>query len=159
MKRTSPLLGKTETYSDLFLHNQGFFIVKALGQVFSSKKRLCSELYKFYEIFLIKTYTRSRHILSGCYSKYQIVGLKNSHFFYYISQILATIRDVTPWEHSHKIISMFWGNTEHIELMMLSEDNIKVAQYLTELPEKKWFADKLTRSIEIAKSYKESEGK
>ena len=88
---------------------KAFFIVKALGQVFSSKKRLCSELYKFYEIFLIKTYTRSRHILSGCYSKYQIVGLKNSHFFYYISQILATIRDATPWEHSHKIISMFWG--------------------------------------------------
>lgn len=51
------------------------------------------------------------------------------------------------------------GNTEHIELMMLGEDNIKVAQYLTELPEKKWFADKLTRSIEIAKSYKENEGK
>lgn len=48
------------------------------------------------------------------------------------------------------------GNTEHIELMMLGEDNIKVAQYLTELPEKKWFADKLTRSIEIANSLKET---
>lgn len=47
------------------------------------------------------------------------------------------------------------GNTEHIELMMLGEDNIKVAQYLTELPEKKWFADKLIRSIEIAKGYKQ----
>lgn len=45
------------------------------------------------------------------------------------------------------------GNTEHIELMMLGEDNIKVAQYLTELPEKKWFADKLMRSIEIAREY------
>ncbi len=44
------------------------------------------------------------------------------------------------------------GNTDHIELMMLGEDNIKVAQYLTELPEKTWFADKLTRSIEIARS-------
>lgn len=58
-----------------------------------------------------------------------------------------------------RLFLCFGGNTEHIELMMLSEDNIKVAQYLTELPEKKWFADKLTRSIEIAKSYKESEGK
>ena len=48
------------------------------------------------------------------------------------------------------------GNTEHIELMMLGEDNIKVAQYLTELPEKKWFADKLTRSIEIARSHQNS---
>lgn len=48
------------------------------------------------------------------------------------------------------------GNTDHIELMMLGEDNIKVAQYLTELPEKKWFLDKLTRSIEIAKSHQAS---
>ncbi len=45
------------------------------------------------------------------------------------------------------------GNTEHIELMMLDEENIKVAQYLTELPEKKWFADKLMRAIEIARSH------
>lgn len=46
------------------------------------------------------------------------------------------------------------GNTEHVELMMLGEDNIKVAQYLTELPEKKWFVDKLIRSIEIARNQK-----
>lgn len=44
------------------------------------------------------------------------------------------------------------GNTEHIELMMLGNENIKVVQYLTDLPDKKWFADKLTRSIEIARS-------
>lgn len=45
------------------------------------------------------------------------------------------------------------GNTEHIELMMLGDDHIKVAQYLTDLPEKKWFADKLMRSIEIARNH------
>lgn len=49
------------------------------------------------------------------------------------------------------------GNTDHIELMMLGEDNIKVAKYLTELPEKKWFLDKLSRSIEIARSNQESD--
>jgi len=43
------------------------------------------------------------------------------------------------------------GNTEHIELLMLEEKKIKVAQYLTELPSKQWFADKLHRSIEIAR--------
>ena len=43
------------------------------------------------------------------------------------------------------------GNTEHIELLMLDEKEIKVAQYLTELPSKEWFADKLHRAIEIAK--------
>ena len=45
------------------------------------------------------------------------------------------------------------GNTEHIELMMLNEDHIKVAQYLTCLPDKQWFIDKLNRSILIAKEH------
>ncbi len=43
------------------------------------------------------------------------------------------------------------GNTEHIELLMLDELNIKVAQYLTILPDKQWFIDKLNRAILIAK--------
>ncbi len=46
------------------------------------------------------------------------------------------------------------GNTEHIELMMLDEDRIKVAQYLTCLPDKQWFVEKLNRSILIAKEHK-----
>lgn len=43
------------------------------------------------------------------------------------------------------------GNTEHIELLMLDEQNIKVAQYLTVLPDKQWFIDKMNRSILIAR--------
>lgn len=43
------------------------------------------------------------------------------------------------------------GNTEHVELLMLDEKQIRVAQYLTELPSKEWFADKLHRAFEIAK--------
>jgi len=43
------------------------------------------------------------------------------------------------------------GNTEHVELLMLHNNEIKVAQYFTELPDKAWFADKLHRSMEIAK--------
>lgn len=50
------------------------------------------------------------------------------------------------------------GNTEHIELLMLDHHQIKVAQYLTELPDKQWFADKLHRALEIAKmNQKENE--
>ncbi len=49
------------------------------------------------------------------------------------------------------------GNTEHIELLMLDEPNIKVGQYLTYLPEKQWFIDKLNRSILIAKEYKDKQ--
>lgn len=48
------------------------------------------------------------------------------------------------------------GNTEHIELLMLDESEIKVAQYLTELPSKEWFVDKLHRAIKIAKMNQES---
>lgn len=48
------------------------------------------------------------------------------------------------------------GNTEHIELLMLDESEIKVAQYLTELPTKEWFVDKLHRAIEIAKLNQEN---
>jgi hypothetical protein len=33
---------------------------------------------------------------------------------------------------------------------MLNEPDIKVAQYLTELPDKKWFADKLHKAKELA---------
>lgn len=43
------------------------------------------------------------------------------------------------------------GNTEHIELLMLDDANIKVSQYTTSLPDKQWFIDKLNRSIMIAK--------
>ena len=43
------------------------------------------------------------------------------------------------------------GNTEYVEYLMLGDDNIKVAQYLTCLPDKQWFVDKLNRSILIAK--------
>ena len=38
-----------------------------------------------------------------------------------------------------------------MELLMLDEQNIKVAQYLTVLPEKQWFIDKMNRSIAIAR--------
>lgn len=43
------------------------------------------------------------------------------------------------------------GNTEHVELLMLDEKQIRVAQYLTGLPGKEWFAEKLHRALEIAK--------
>lgn len=43
------------------------------------------------------------------------------------------------------------GNTEHVQLLMLDHDQIKIAQYLTELPDKQWFADRLQRALEIAK--------
>jgi predicted nuclease of restriction endonuclease-like (RecB) superfamily len=43
------------------------------------------------------------------------------------------------------------GNTEHIEYLMLEEGNIKVAQYYTQLPDKKLLSEKLKRAIAIAR--------
>ena len=43
------------------------------------------------------------------------------------------------------------GNTEHIELLMLEGSSIKVAQYLTELPEKELLQTHLHKAIAIAK--------
>ena len=46
------------------------------------------------------------------------------------------------------------GNTEHIEYLMLDENSsIKVAQYYTQLPDKKLLASKLKRAILIAKEH------
>lgn len=42
------------------------------------------------------------------------------------------------------------GNSEHIELLLLDDENIKVAQYLTAFPDKQWFIEKLNKSIAIA---------
>ncbi len=42
------------------------------------------------------------------------------------------------------------GNTEHIEYLMLDEGNIKVAQYYTQLPDKKLLSEKLHKAIAIA---------
>ena len=43
------------------------------------------------------------------------------------------------------------GNTEHIEYLMLDDGNIKVAQYFTQLPDKKILSEKLNKAIAIAK--------
>ena len=42
-------------------------------------------------------------------------------------------------------------NEEHVELLQLDKSNIRVADYLTELPAKKILEDKLHQSIERAK--------
>lgn len=45
------------------------------------------------------------------------------------------------------------GNTEHIEYLMLEESDIKVAQFYTQLPDKKILSEKLHKAIEIAKEH------
>ncbi len=60
-----------------------------------------------------------------------------------------------PWEESPiGLILCSEGNTEHIEYLMLDENSpIKVAQYYTQLPDKKLLAEKLKKAIAIAKEH------
>jgi predicted nuclease of restriction endonuclease-like (RecB) superfamily len=51
------------------------------------------------------------------------------------------------------------GNTEHIEYLMLEETDIKVAQYYTQLPDKKLLSQKLHRAIAIAREHYQSNQK
>ena len=59
------------------------------------------------------------------------------------------------WEESPiGLILCSEGNTEHIEYLMLDEKSpIKVAQYYTQLPDKKLLAEKLKKAIAIAKEH------
>lgn len=43
------------------------------------------------------------------------------------------------------------GNTEHIEYLMLEEGDIKVAQYFTQLPDRRILSEKLHKAIAVAR--------
>lgn len=49
------------------------------------------------------------------------------------------------------------GNTEHIEYLMLEESDIKVAQYFTQLPDKKLLSEKLHKAIAVARENQNKE--
>ncbi len=75
----------------------------------------------------------------------------------YKSQMELYLRWLEKYERQEKeekpigLLLCSEGNTEHIELLLLDEDEIKVAQYLTELPSKEWFIEKLHKAIELVK--------
>lgn len=61
--------------------------------------------------------------------------------------------ETTPGENSPIGLILCTGkNNEHIELLQLHKNNIKVAQYLTKLPTKEILQRKLHQSIELAKN-------
>ncbi len=64
-----------------------------------------------------------------------------------------------PWEESPiGLILCSEGNTEHIEYLMLDDNSpIKVAQYYTQLPDKKLLAEKLKKAIAIAREHYKKE--
>lgn len=93
--------------------------------------------------------------------RFVVVDLKLGKFKpSYEGQMLLYLRYLNKnerhdWEESPiGIILCSEGNTEHIEYLMLDESSpIKVAQYYTQLPDKKVLAERLQRAIAIAKEY------
>jgi predicted nuclease of restriction endonuclease-like (RecB) superfamily len=93
--------------------------------------------------------------------RFVVVDLKLGKFKpAYEGQMLLYLRYLNAhekheWEESPiGLILCSEGNTEHIEYLMLDESSpIKVAQYYTQLPDKKVLAERLQRAIAIAKEY------
>lgn len=93
--------------------------------------------------------------------RFVVVDLKLGKFKpAYEGQMLLYLRYLNAhekheWEESPiGLILCSEGNTEHIEYLMLDESSpIKVAQYYTQLPNKKILAERLQRAIAIAKEY------
>lgn len=76
-------------------------------------------------------------------------------------EMFAKLSQTLTWSHFTELVTIedetkrLLCQQMGIELLMLGEDQIKVTQYLTYLPDKQWFVDKLNRSLLIAKEYKE----
>lgn len=86
----------------------------------------------------------------------ELAGVENANKQQFYTQLAIhhqwNVRKLRTEQKPVGLLLCSEDNTEHIELLMLEENDIKVAQYLTELPSKEWFADKLHRALEIAKS-------
>lgn len=96
-----------------------------------------------------------------------VVDLKLGKFKpQYEGQMLLYLRYINQnerheWEESPiGLILCSEGNTEHVEYLMLDENSpIKVAQYYTQLPDRKMLAERLQRAIAIAKEHYQDKSK
>ncbi len=80
----------------------------------------------------------------------------------YEGQMLLYLRYINKYERHEwedapiGLVLCSEGNTEHIEYLMLDENSpIKVAQYYTQLPDKKVLSEQLQRAILIAKEHQQ----
>ncbi len=149
-------LGLTDTYSEkdledaILLHLQSF--IKEIGNDFAfldRQKRITVDAVD-YRIDLLFFHRGLKRLVA--------IDLKLGKFKpEYEGQMLLYLRYLNKNERKEGeespigLILCSEGNTEHIEYLMLEESNIKVAQYFTQLPDKKLLSDKLHKAIAIAK--------
>jgi predicted nuclease of restriction endonuclease-like (RecB) superfamily len=150
------ILGLTDIYSEKDLENailvqlQSF--IKELGNDFAfldRQKRITVDAVD-YKIDLLFYHRGLRRLVA--------IDLKLGKFKpQHEGQMLLYLRYLNKNERKEGeespigLILCSEGNTEHIEYMMLEDSNIKVAQYYTQLPDKKLLSEKLQRAIAIAR--------
>lgn len=151
------MLGLTDTYSEkdledaILLNLQSF--IKEIGNDFAfldRQKRITVDAVD-YRIDLLFFHRTLRRLVA--------IDLKLGKFKpEHEGQMLLYLRYLNKNERKEGeespigLILCSEGNTEHIEYLMLEESNIKVAQYYTQLPDKKLLSEKLQKAIEIAKA-------
>ncbi len=149
-------LGLADTYSEkdledaILLHLQSF--IKEIGNDFAfldRQKRITVDAVD-YRIDLLFFHRGLKRLVA--------IDLKLGKFKpEYEGQMLLYLRYLNKNERKEGeespigLILCNEGNTEHIEYLMLEKSNIKVAQYFTQLPDKKLLSDKLHKAIAIAK--------
>ena len=135
---------------DAIVHNLENFILE-LGQGFAfveRQKRLPIDSVDYYLDLLF--YHRKLNCLVAIDLK---LGKFKPEYKGQMELYLKYLQKYEKQPHENPPIGLLLcseGNTEHIELLLLDEKNIKVAQYLTVFPDKQWFIDKLNKSIAIA---------
>jgi hypothetical protein len=150
------MLNMTDIYSEKDLENailvqlQSF--IKELGNDFAfldRQKRITIDAVD-YKIDLLFYHRSLRRLVA--------IDLKLGKFKpKYEGQMLLYLRYLNKNERKEGeespigLILCSEGNTEHIEYLMLEDSNIKVAQYYTQLPDKKLLSEKLQRAIAIAR--------
>jgi len=152
------MLGLTNVYSEkdledaILIQVQSF--IKELGSDFAfldRQKRITVDATDYYIDLLF--YHRRLHRLV-------VIELKLGKFQpEHEGQMLLYLRYLNKNERMEGeespigLILCSEGNTEHIEYLMLEGNNIRVAQYYTQLPDKKLLSEKLQRAIAIAKEH------
>ncbi|MDR0307829.1 MAG: PDDEXK nuclease domain-containing protein [Chitinispirillales bacterium] len=152
------MLGLTDVYSEkdledaILIQIQSF--IKELGSDFAfldRQKRITVDAVDYF-IDLLFYHRRLRRLV--------VIDLKLGKFKpEYEGQMLLYLRYLNKNERMEGeespigLILCSEGNTEHIEYLMLDDNNIRVAQYYTQLPDKKLLSEKLQRAIAIAKEH------
>jgi hypothetical protein len=96
-----------------------------------------------------------------CWSFYKLQHCVRSAYTFSEEQIVYAVRTQFTWTHLRSLMSIddelkreFYiemCRLEHWDTRTLDESNIKVAQYYTQLPDKKLLAEKLHKAIAIAR--------